>query len=153
MRIASSRRILTAGYGHQLAGGPAPSPTAAESRRDATRSFAEWRTSVATYKRPGLAPALTPHQFRRRLAAAAARYHFAVKRVRFVHALALAPAVIVQTRQYFALARAIHNFMPSLCPRGCANVFFEAQDERGVPFIAGNWVRSDWLDPYPEIHA
>jgi hypothetical protein len=100
-----------------------------------------------------MAPALTRHQFRRRLAAAAAHYHFAVKRVRFVHALALAPAVIVETRQYYALARAIHRFMPSLCPRGCANVFFEAQDERGVPFIAGNWVRSDWLDPYPVIHA
>src|SRR5437879_841536 len=68
MRIASSRRVLTAGY-HQPAGCPCPSPTAAESRRDAKRSFAEWRTAVATYKRPGLAPVLTPHQFRRRLAA------------------------------------------------------------------------------------
>ena len=152
MRIASSRRTLTAGF-HQPAGCPCPSPTAAESRRGAKRSFAEWRTAVSTQKRPGLAPALTRHQFRRRLAAAAARYHFAVKRVWFVHAPALAPAVIVETRQYFALARAIHRFMPSLCPGGCANVFFEAQDERGVPFIAGNWLRSDWLDPYPVTHA
>src|SRR4051794_366471 len=141
---ASNRAVLY--VGHRMAFGSFPSPSDATARQDAKRNLRDWRTWASNYKGSLKRGEMSPDQFRRRLAAAAARYDFTVKRVEFVHARALAPVVIVQTRQYRALARAISKFFPSLCARGCMDVFFEAQDERGVPFIVlgqGQWARSD----------
>lgn len=142
----------------------------AAAKNDVNHQVRDWRAWLATYKGSGEPPQLSPRQFRQRLAAAAARYHFAVKRVRFIRARALAPFVIVQTRHYLALARAIRAFWESVDPappRPCARklggttacapseaLFFEAQDERGVPFIAvgqGQWARSEEL--YPFVHG
>jgi hypothetical protein len=108
-------------------------------------------------------------QFRRRLAAAAARYHFTVKKVQFLHPAQAAPLVIVQSRRYLALAHAVPAIESSLDPHtghsdqtGWAyeGFFLEAQDERGIPFIAtsnfmrgagpggGQWARSNQLYPF-----
>lgn len=146
----SNRSILRAGY--TLTGQYGPSPSDAAAKRDVNGQIQRWRAGLSTYYPGSSEPAgLSRHQFRLRLAAAAARYHFKVKRVQFIHARVLAPFVIVQTRHYLALSRAISVFEPSICPGTCAE-FFEAQDESGVPFIAtgsGQWARSEALYPYP----
>jgi hypothetical protein len=113
---------------------------------------------------------LSASQLRARLAAAAARDRFTVKRVQFLHPRQVAPLVIVQTRRYLALAHAFGAILyKSLDPlrRGSRPqetfeaFFFEAQDERGVPFIimsydargrgagGGMWARSEELYPGP----
>lgn len=156
----SAHSILISGYTE----GPSPSDKSATQAANYTKG--RWRLALAIYRASGSGGstttpggALSSHQFRRRLAVAAARYRFTVKRVEFAHARVLAPLVIVQTRHYLALSRAIHAFYPSLCARrwrrhDCAAPvapFFEAQDEHGVPFIAlgnGQWARSERLYPY-----
>ena len=164
----SSRSILYAGDSTGL--GPRRVVSDAAARHDVKLDVRDWRAWLATYKGSGTPAELSRRQFRLRLAAVATLYHFAVKRVQFIHARVLAPFVIVQTRHYLALARAIPAFWKSLDPappRPCARrlgkttacapaevVFFEAQDERDVPFIAlglGQWARSEPL--YPYIHG
>lgn len=162
---ANSRSILYAGVGDL---GPRHVVSDAEASRDVKLDVRSWRAWLATYKGAGQPAELSRREFRQRLAAAAARYHFAVRRVQFVSARALAPFVVVQSRHYLALARAIHAFWRSidpLPPRPCIRrlgnttdcapsevLFFEAQDERGVPFIAlglEQWARSEPLFPGP----
>jgi hypothetical protein len=168
-RIFPSRSILYAGQGH----GDRPKHVVsdAEAKHDVRVDLRRWHAMLAQYKGGGLAPALTPRQFRHRLAAAASRYRFTVKHLRFVHARALAPLVVIQTRHYLALARATAEIVDSLdpqvharagqpCTRTLGNgqlcapselLFFEVQDERGVPFIAlgmGQWARSEELYPF-----
>ena len=164
-----SRSVLYAGIGDA---GPRHVVSDTEATHDVKLQLRSWTAMVARYKGGGLPLALTPHQFRQRLAAAAVRYHFTVKRLRFFHSRALAPLVVVETRHYVALARATHVFIKALDPQGiggeagprctrmwgdsssCAPpelMFLEAQDERGVPFIAvstGQWARSEELYPF-----
>lgn len=85
------------------------------------------------------------------------------------HPAQAAPLVIVQTRDYLALARAVPAIDSSLDPHTGHNdrtgwayeaFFLEAQDERGIPFIAvsnfmrgaepggGQWARSNQLYPF-----
>ncbi len=151
----SDRAVLLAGY--SMAGeGTSPSPSDAAARRDVRGQVRRWRAELSTYLGPPHSLERAQRRFRARLTAAAARYRFTVKRVDFVHAReALAPLVIVQTRDYTGLSGAISAFLPSLCSgrRGC-EPFLEAQDERGVPFVAvgvGQWARSEPL--YPFIHG
>ena len=109
---------------------------------------------------------LAPATFRRRLDAAASRYHFTVETVRFLRPRQLAPLVVVRTRSYVGFSRAVPAIEKSLDPgAGSADAAFEAlflegQDERGVPFVivtsavrggleGGEWARSDALFPYP----
>lgn len=108
--------------------------------------------------------------FRARLSAAAASDQFTVKRVEFLHPRQLAPLVIVQSRHYLAMAHLFGAVLSkSIDPirrhrrpeEAFEGVFFEAQDERGVPFIivsgvdrgpnpgGGEWARSEELYPGP----
>src|SRR4051794_2794008 len=97
------------------------------------------------------------------------RYGFTVKRVRFIRTRGqIAPFVIVETDRYLDFARATRAIGRSLDPLtdttnnatgehfwAFPGFFFEAQDERGVPFLmtdifpsgGGQWARSDQLYP------
>jgi hypothetical protein len=118
---------------------------------------------------------LPASRLRARLATAAGRYHFTVKRVQFLHPRQVAPLVIVQTHHYRAMARAfgaiLYKSLDPIRRHRCRDrcrpaetfeaFFFEAQDERGVPFIivsydargrgagGGMWARSEELYPGP----
>ena len=169
-RTYPGRSVLYAGLGYKAR----QVVSDAEAKHDVRHQLGNWVDMVARYRGGGLPVALTPRQFRQRLAAAAAQYHFTVKRLQFFHSRALAPLVIIETRHYVALAQAIHVFFKSLDPQlgvaarppctrrwGITSIcappelmFLEGQDERGVPFIAvnmGQWARSEEL--YPFGHA
>lgn len=166
---AGSRSILYAGAGN-ASGLHVVSD--AEARRDVNTQLRKWRAFVRSYKGGGLPVALTRDEFRHRLAIAAARYDFTVKRLQFFQARALAPLVVIETRHYLAFARAVRVFLRSLDPDAgmfarppctrrlgktilCAPselMFLEARDELGVPLIAlgmGQWARSEKLYPGP----
>jgi hypothetical protein len=162
----SSRSILYSGVSLGSSGKKRViSDTAASA--DARRQLAQWVADIAHRGRADPSQRfanLTTRRFRRRLAAAASRYDFTVKRVRFYRPRQLAPLVIVQTRHYLALARAIpaieRSLNPDLTGWAFEGFFLEAQDERGVPFITvsdalrgpggggGQWARSDRLFPF-----
>ncbi len=146
--------------------------TAATARRDAKRIRARWVADIVRRGRQEPTQRfanLRASEFRRRLDAAAARYDLTVKSVRLLHPRQVAPLVIVQTHHDLALARAIPAIEKSLDPhtghndqRGWAfeAFLFEAQDERGVPFVVienafrggngygGQWARSEALFPF-----
>jgi hypothetical protein len=168
---ASSRSILYSGVSGP-AGQSKTVVTDSAALHDARLNHAQWVTDITGRARedPGQRFAnLSTREFRLRLAKAAARYHFSVKQVQFLHPRQVAPLVIIQTRRYLAVAHAIPAIEKSLDPhtghndqRGWAfeAFFLEAQDERGVPFIVvsnflrgtgpggGQWARSDQLYPF-----
>lgn len=170
---ASSRSILYSGV--SLDGGPKRVVTDAAALHDARLNYAQWIADIAVRARedPGQRFLnLSGRVFRLRLAKAAARYHFSVKKVQLLHPRQVAPLVIIQTRRYLALARAVPTIENSLDPhmghsdqRGWAfeAFFLEAQDEHGVPFIVvsnflrgpspggGQWARSDQLYPFAHL--
>jgi hypothetical protein len=163
---ANSRSILYSGYSvGSLGTRHVISDTAASD--DVQLQLARWVTDIARRGRehPSQRFAnLSVRQVRERLGAAAAHYRFTVERLRFFHPRQLEPLVILQTRHYLALARAIPAIERSLNPdvTGWAfeGFFLEAQDERGVPFITAHdalrgpdgygsqWARSDQLFPF-----
>ena len=145
----------------------------AEAARDVRAAHVEWRREIAKRAREDPRqrfPNLAPFLFRQRLAEAARRYGFQVVSVRFLHPRQLAPEVVVRTKRYLELARAMYAIDAALNPRLPARddrrgweyegFFFEAQDEHGVPFLAvfdfmrgsgpggGQWARSDPLFPF-----
>lgn len=168
---ASSRSILYSGVS-----GPAGLPkrvvTDPAALHDVRVNHAQWVADLARRAREDPSQRfanLSGRQFRLRLAAAAGRYQFTVKRLQFLHPRQVAPFVVIQTRHYLAFARAVPAIEKSLDPHtghkdqtGWAfeGLFLEAQDERGVPFIVvsnflrgpspggGQWARSDQLFPY-----
>jgi hypothetical protein len=169
---SGSRAVLYSGVG--LMGKPRVI-TDAEALRDGRDSRARWIAEVelAGRERGGAARErfsnLPAAEFRRRLDAAASRYHFTVKTMRFLHPLQAAPLVLVQTSRYLAFARAVPAIERSLDPvkrsglRGTDWAFegfrLEAQDERGVPFLivtnavrgsieGGQWARAEALYPF-----
>jgi hypothetical protein len=112
---------------------------------------------------------LSARQLRQRLAEEATRYHFTIEQVRLLHPRQVAPLVTIRTRRYLAFAHALPSIETSLDPHIGHNdragwafegFFLEAQDERGVPFLAvfnfmrgsgpggGQWARSDQLYPF-----
>lgn len=168
---ASSRSVLYSGVSAGASGTRhVVSDTAASD--DVQAQLASWVADIARRGREDPSERfanLSAQQFRRRLAAAAARYHFTVKKAQFLHPAHAAPLVIVQTRDYLALARAVPAIDSSLDPHTGHNdrtgwayeaFFLEAQDERGIPFIAvsnfmrgaepggGQWARSNQLYPF-----
>jgi hypothetical protein len=168
-RTYPGRSVLYAGVGNL---GPRRPVSDEQAKHDVRYQLRSWAGMVAKYGGGGLPVALTRRQFRQRLTAAAAQYHFTVKRLRFFHSRALAPLVVIETRHYVALAQATRLFIKSLNPQvgaearppctrkwgnssSCAPpelMFLEAQDERGVPFFAvgtGQWARSEELYPFP----
>jgi hypothetical protein len=166
----SRRSILYRGVASRP--GPRFTVSDANARRDAGSMRARWLTDVG---RRGHEDAtrfsnLPVQRFLSRLREAAARYHFTVERVELLRPRQLAPLVIVQTRNYLGLARAIRPIESALDPHRGGNdltgwafegIFLEAQDERGVPFLAvenalrgphaygGQWARSEELFPFP----
>jgi hypothetical protein len=119
----------------------------AQARAARQTDLAQWRAALATRA------AQTPRQrftnlprgvFLARLRAAAARDAFTIKTVRFYQPRQSAPYVRVQTRRYLRLSRAIPGIERSLDPhRGKTDLagyayegfYFEADDERGIPFV------------------
>jgi hypothetical protein len=169
---ANSRSILYSGISGPLGQTKKVVVTDAAAARDARQNRAEWLAMIARVRRQGAAHGfsnLSPRKFRLRLAAAAKRYGFTVKKVQFVHPGHVAPLVIVQTHKYLAFARAVPAIEKSLDPhKGRSDLagwafeafYLEAQDERGVPFLVvtnvvggggvtgGQWARSDPLFPF-----
>jgi hypothetical protein len=165
----NGRSILYSGVSIGASTGPPEVVTDADALRAGRTMPRFWRSNLAS---PWLGPTsrLSPSEFRSRLARAASRYGFTVKRVRFVKTRGqLAPFVIVETDRYLAFARATPAIERSLDPLtdktnnatgehfwSFPGLFFEARDERGVPFLmtdsfpsgGGQWARSDQLYPY-----
>jgi hypothetical protein len=113
---------------------------------------------------------LSPETLKARLAEAAHDHDFQVVSFKLLRPRQLAPEIVVHTTHYLALARALSGILPSLDPHGghsdtrgwsYEGFYFEAQDERGVPFLAvynflrgqhkggGQWARSEPLYPAP----
>lgn len=171
---ASSRSVLYKGVSSPL-GTTTTVVTDAAAVRDGRSARADWVAMV----RRGQAGAsgirfshLSDREFRSRLAAAAARYGFTVRAVRFLHPRQVTPLVLVQTSRYVAFARAVPAIESSLDPHKGGNdskgwsyraFYLEALDERGVPFLVvdnvvdgtgvtgGQWARSDALFPFARI--
>ena len=147
---------------------------ATQAKRDARQTYAEWRRELAERARKDPRtrfPNLAPFLFREQLAAAARRYGFEVVSLRFLRPRQLAPEVVVRTKRYLELARAVPAIDAALNPRRPARddrlgweyegFWLEAQDEHGVPFLAvfdfmrgpgpggGQWARSEPLFPFP----
>lgn len=92
----------------------------------------------------------------------AKRHHFQLVSVRMLHPRQLAPLVVVRTTHYVGLARATRTILQALDGRygdRYEAFFFEARDERGVPFFStyairrdrvegGQWARSEALYPF-----
>lgn len=113
---------------------------------------------------------LSPDKLKERLAEAAHNHGFQVVAVKLLRPKQLAPEIAVRTTRYRALSRALSGILRSLDPhsgrsdnRGWSYeaFFFEARDERGVPFVGvynfwrgnhkggGQWARSEPLYPFP----
>lgn len=113
---------------------------------------------------------LSPETLKKRLAEAAHDHGFQVVAVELLRPRQLAPEIAVRTTHYLALALALPGILRSLDPHSAQSdnrgwsyegFFFEAQDERGVPFLAvynvwrgqhkggGQWARSEPLFPFP----
>ena len=144
-----------------------------QAKREARQSYSNWRLELAERARKDPRtrfPNLAPFLFRQRLAAAARRYGFEVVSLRFLRPRQLAPEVVVRTKHYLSLARAVPAIDAALNPRRPARddrrgweyegFWLEAQDEHGVPFLAvfdfmrgpgpggGQWARSEPLYPF-----
>jgi hypothetical protein len=112
---------------------------------------------------------LAPETLKERLTEAAQDQGFQIVGVNLLRPRQLAPEIAVRTTHYRALARALPRILRSLDPHGGQSdtrgwsyegFFFEAQDERGVPFLAlynfwrgqhkggGQWARSEPLYPF-----
>ena len=166
----SSRSVLYRGV--SPAGGPTRVVTDAAALRDMRSVHAQWVAEITRRARQDPSQRfvnLPARQFRRRLAQAAARYHFTVKKVQLLRPRQLAPLVVIQTREYLAVAHAVPAIESSLDPyRGHSDqkgwafegFLLEAEDERGVPFLGafnfergsgpggGQWARSERLYPF-----
>jgi len=145
----------------------------AEATHDARATRADWLREIAKRARADPRtrfPNLAPFLFRERLAEAARRYGFEVVSARLLRPRQLAPEVVVRTRHYVELARAVPAIEAAVNPRLRAQddrrgweyegFYLEARDEHGVPFLAvfdfmrglgpggGQWARSDTLFPF-----
>ncbi|MGH3010117.1 MAG: hypothetical protein ACRDLM_12030 [Gaiellaceae bacterium] len=171
---ASSRSVLYSGVTVGLSG-KRTIITDAVAVRDAGSVHAEWVATIRRENGHGLGvrfSGVPSREFRSRLAAAASRYGFVVKRVEFLHQPLPTPLVVVQTSRYVAFARAVpaidhsvdpHEGRDDLTGWSFRAFYLEALDERGVPFLVvhdvigadgvagGQWARSDPLFPF--IHG
>jgi hypothetical protein len=144
----------------------------ATARRDAALGLRRWEADLR--RRSRLAPRerfANPavRTLRDRVAAAARRHDFTVVRIKLLRPRQLAPLIVVRTTHYVHLAHATRDILRELDPRstsghlhrwGFEGIFFEALDERGVPFLTtfttlrgpgpggGQWARSDALYPF-----
>jgi hypothetical protein len=145
-RDASGKVIVS----EKAFGSKLPGPmSAAQSRRAARYYRKQWFGDIA--RRAKDEPAqrfanLPEAEFRARLAAAAKRYDFTVQSVQFLHPRQVAPLVVVRTADSRALLKPFvaGKIFAAIDPaklkdevevRSFEALFFEAQDERGVPFF------------------
>lgn len=169
---ADSRSVLLSGISPDARGAKIVIDDATASR-DARGIERKWLTEIGQRARttPGerfVNPSTS--QFRQRLAAAATRYGFTVKSLRFLRPRQLAPLSVVQTTHYVDLARDFRLMDKTLNPLkerrtdgldgAFEGFFFEAQDEHGVPFFViddairgphgggGEWARAEALFPF-----
>ena len=100
-----------------------------------------------------------------RLGGEAKAHDFEVVSLRMLRPRELAPLVVVRTARYVSLARATGGILKNLDRERSYDpdyegFYFEAQDERGVPFFSaynvrrgqiegGEWARSEPLYPFP----
>ena len=169
---SDSRAILYAGItpgisGHRIYISDAAAR--AYGKRDVVRWKASLRADAHRHPRERFRN-LPPRTFLARLHAAAARYGFSIVSVHFYRPRQLAPLIRVQTTHYLRLARAVATIERAINPHRGTNdlsgwsyegFYFQADDERGIPFIiastltrgqvAGSqWARSEQL--YPFVH-
>jgi hypothetical protein len=168
------RDVLNAGY-HVGMNRMAHHVGDTEARRTAARVYATWRAGLR--ERGRAAPRQrfdnpSPSEYRATLRALARRHDFTVVSTTLLKPRQLAPVVVVRTSDYERLARTtIPKIWRQLNPKRDTGddrtgwrwegFFFEAVDERGVPFLAafdsmrgrhrngGQWARSDALFPFP----
>ena len=148
----------------------------AEAHNVGKNARVEWEHELAKRAREGDDSRfhnLPPSVLEQRLAEVAKRDRFTVVSVTFLHPRQLAPLVVVRTTHYVALARATPAILGRIDPKrnngpdttGWAyeGFYFEAQDERGIPFLitqnfmrgrgpgGGQWARSDGLFPFDRL--
>jgi hypothetical protein len=171
---SNNRAVLYQGLGLRHPGATVASSRVSDAatRRGGARLRKQWEQEIRT--RAIEAPRehfanLSPDTLKERLAEAAHDHGFQVVTVKLLRPKQLAPEITVRTTHYLALARALPGILRSLDPhsgrsdnRGWSyeGFFFEAQDERGVPFLGvynfwrgehkggGQWARSEPLFPF-----
>jgi hypothetical protein len=100
-----------------------------------------------------------------RLRAQARAHKFEIVAVRMLKPRQLAPLIIVRTTHYVSLAQATPEILRGIDPNwrdrwDYEGIYFEARDERNVPFFAaynsvrgqlegGEWARGEALYPFP----
>jgi hypothetical protein len=170
-RAGGDRSVLDEGSSRRMLGG-VHHIGAAEARRDVAQARANWTRELR--RRAAKAPAqrftnLDRATLRRRLDGFARRYGFLIVSVRFLQPRQLAPAIVVRTTHYRQLARATAAILKRIDPHAAVDdrrgwryegFWFEADDERGVPFLVafnfwrgsggggGQWARSEPLYPF-----
>lgn len=139
-----------------------------EAARSARSTRAHWMRAIkgAARKYPGI-PFRSPSRevLLARLGREAKAHDFEVVSLRMLRPRDLAPLIIVRTTHYVSLARATGAILGNLDRERSYDpdyegFYFEAQDERGVPFFSaynvrrgqiegGEWARSEPLYPFP----
>lgn len=149
--------------------------TAEEARKVAPKADAMWRRELrdrAVADPKTRFPNLPPAELRRRLDVAAEELDFEIVSFRLLEPKQLAPRIVVRTKHYVRLAEAAGpgGLLRRLDPKRnlgddrtgwrYEGFYFEAQDERGVPFFVvynfwrgpgpggGMWARSERLFPF-----
>ncbi len=113
---------------------------------------------------------LSLEMLKERLAEAARDHGFQIVAAKLLRPRQLAPEITVRTTHYLALTHALPGILRRLDPHighsdthgwSYEGFYFEAQDERGVPFLGvynfwrgqhkggGQWARSESLYPFP----
>jgi hypothetical protein len=139
--------------------------TDAESRQRTEHAFELWHAAIHgraarwpqfRFDNPGVAGT------ERRLANFARKHRFRVVSLRWLKPKQLAPEIKVRTTHYVELAGAIGRFLQSI-GTGYEGYYFEADDERGLPFLyvtkfrrgrsggGSYWARSDALMPFAHL--
>jgi hypothetical protein len=129
-----------------------------------SRAYFKREIRIAARKNPELRFDSPPRaELLTRLRHEAAEHQFHIVSLQMLHPDQLAPMVIVSTSRYESLARAAAGILKSLNGRKFGRYegfYFEARDERGVPFFTtetlrrdrvegGEWARSEALYPFP----
>jgi hypothetical protein len=155
-----SRAVLYQGLGNGFQ--PPLVVDDATARRVGAHLRAKWEAIVRARGRAypaGRWPNPAPASLRARLRRAAAADDFQIVSVKLLRPRQIAPEIVVRTTRYVAVARAAGPLIIAL-ERGYEGFYFEARDERGIPFFVterfvrgphpggGQWARSEPLFPF-----
>jgi len=147
-------------FGHIHRTGPQEAVSGARSARRYWREYLTKEARLASRKR---FPSPSLSVLSQRLEREADAHSFDIVSVRMLHPRRAAPEIVVRTTHYLALARATSDILRGLEGRDSwdyEGFYFEARDERNVPFLAaynvvrgqimgGQWARSEALYPFP----